>query len=153
MWRADPLEKTLMVGKIEGGRRRKRMRWLSLLLNMLPRLVITFLPRSKRLLISWLQSPSAVILEPPKIKSDSGTLPQTNSIDAKRHLGSRQPARTARLSPTSREASCPQSSKHLLSLSFVLDGEIPPSKNASENVPRCVIKCHHEWTIGESTEH
>ena len=40
---------------------------LSLLLNMLPRLVITFLPRSKRLLISWLQSPSAVILEPPKI--------------------------------------------------------------------------------------
>ena len=42
---------------------------ISLLLNMLPRLVITFLPRSKRLLISWLQSPSAVILEPPKIKS------------------------------------------------------------------------------------
>ena len=41
----------------------------SLLLNMLSRLVITFLPRSKRLLISWLQSPSAVILEPPKIKS------------------------------------------------------------------------------------
>ena len=38
----------------------------SLLLNMLSRLVITFLPRSKRLLISWLQSPSAVILEPPK---------------------------------------------------------------------------------------
>ena len=40
---------------------------MSLLLNMLSRLVITFLPRSKRLLISWLQSPSAVILEPPKI--------------------------------------------------------------------------------------
>ena len=40
-----------------------------LLFNMLSRLVITFLPRSKRLLISWLQSPSAVILEPPKIKS------------------------------------------------------------------------------------
>ena len=39
---------------------------MSLLLNMLPRLVITFLPRSKRLLISWLQSPSAVILEPEK---------------------------------------------------------------------------------------
>ena len=38
---------------------------------MLSRLVITFLPRSKRLLISWLQSPSAVILEPPKIKSDT----------------------------------------------------------------------------------
>ena len=44
---------------------------ISLLLNMLSRLVITFLPRSKRLLISWLQSPSAVILEPPKIKSDT----------------------------------------------------------------------------------
>ena len=41
-----------------------------LLFNMLSRLVITFLPRSKRLLISWLQSPSAVILEPKKIKSD-----------------------------------------------------------------------------------
>ena len=44
---------------------------ISLLFNMLSRLVITFLPRSKRLLISWLQSPSAVILEPPKIKSDT----------------------------------------------------------------------------------
>ena len=43
---------------------------MSLLLNMLSRLVITFLPRSKRLLISWLQSTSAVILEPPKINSD-----------------------------------------------------------------------------------
>ena len=42
---------------------------MSLLFNMLSRLVITFLPRSKRLLISWLQSPLAVILEPPKIKS------------------------------------------------------------------------------------
>ena len=38
---------------------------------MLSRLVIAFLPRSKRLLISWLQSPSAVILEPKKIKSDT----------------------------------------------------------------------------------
>ena len=44
---------------------------MSLLLNMLSRLVITFLPRSKRLLISWLQSPSVVILEPRKIKSDT----------------------------------------------------------------------------------
>ena len=42
---------------------------LSLLFNMLSRLVIAFLPRSKRLLISWLQSLSAVILEPPQIKS------------------------------------------------------------------------------------
>ena len=44
---------------------------MSLLFNMLSRLVKTFLPRSKCLLISWLQSPSAVILEPPKIKSDT----------------------------------------------------------------------------------
>ena len=53
------------------------MRWnfvgkvISLLFNMLSRLVIGFHPGSKRLLISWLQSPSAVILEPPKIKSDT----------------------------------------------------------------------------------
>ena len=44
-------------------------RVMSLLFNMLSRLVIIFLPRSKHLLISWLQSPSAMILEPPKIKS------------------------------------------------------------------------------------
>ena len=44
---------------------------MALLFNMLSRMVITFLPRSKRLLISWLQSPSAVILESPKIKSDT----------------------------------------------------------------------------------
>ena len=52
------LTRWTLVGKI-----------MSLLLNMLSRLIITFLPRSKRLLISWLQSPSAVILEPQKIKS------------------------------------------------------------------------------------
>ena len=44
---------------------------ISLLFNMLSRLVMTYLPRSKHLLISWLQSPSAVILEPQKIKSDT----------------------------------------------------------------------------------
>ena len=44
---------------------------MSLLLNMLSSLVISFLPRSKHILISWLQSPSAVILEPPKIRSDA----------------------------------------------------------------------------------
>ena len=54
------LTKWAFVGKV-----------MSLLLNMLSRLVITFLPRSKRLLISWLQSPSAVILELQKIKSDT----------------------------------------------------------------------------------
>ena len=42
---------------------------MSLLFNMLSRLAIAFLPRSKHLLISWLQSPSLVTLEPPKIKS------------------------------------------------------------------------------------
>ena len=47
------------------GKKKKR----SLLFNVLSRLVIAFIPRSKHLLISWLQSPSAVILEPPKIKS------------------------------------------------------------------------------------
>ena len=52
------LTRRTLVGKV-----------MSLLFNMLSRLVITFLPRSKRLLISWLQSPSAVILEPRKIKS------------------------------------------------------------------------------------
>ena len=54
------LTKWTFVGKV-----------ISLLFNMLSRLVITYLPRSKRLLISWLQSPSAVILEPRKIKSDT----------------------------------------------------------------------------------
>ena len=47
---------------------------MSLLLNMLSRLVIVFLPRNKRLLISWLQSPSAVILEPQKMKSVTVTV-------------------------------------------------------------------------------
>ena len=59
-WKTIALTKWTFVGKV-----------LSLLLNMLSMLVITFLPRSKRLLISWLQSPSAVILEPRKIKSDT----------------------------------------------------------------------------------
>ena len=54
------LTKWTFVGKV-----------MSLLFNMLSRLVITFLPKSKHLLISWLQSPSAVILEPRKIKSDT----------------------------------------------------------------------------------
>ena len=54
------LTRQTLVGKV-----------MSLLLNILSRLVITFLPRSNRVLISWLQSPSAVILEPSKIKSDT----------------------------------------------------------------------------------
>ena len=52
---------------------------MSLLFNMLSRLVIAFLPRSKRLLISWLQSPSAVILEPPKIKSVTVSIVSTSN--------------------------------------------------------------------------
>ena len=51
---------------------------MSLLFNILFRLVIDFLPRSKRLLISWLQSPSAVILEPPKIKKGAVTQHETD---------------------------------------------------------------------------
>ena len=51
---------------------------MSLLFNILSRLVLTILPKSKHLLISWLQSPSAVILEPPKIKSDTVSTVSTN---------------------------------------------------------------------------
>ena len=54
------LTRRTLVGKV-----------MSLLFSMLSRLVITFLPMSKRLLISWLQAPSAVILEPQKIKSET----------------------------------------------------------------------------------
>ena len=60
MGKTTALTRWTFVGKV-----------MSLLFNMLSKLVITFLPRSKCLLISWLQSPSAVILEPRKIKSDT----------------------------------------------------------------------------------
>ena len=53
---------------------------MSLFFNMLSRLVITFFPRRKLLLISWLQSPSAVILEPPKIKSDTVSLSISHEV-------------------------------------------------------------------------
>ena len=53
---------------------------ISLLFNMLSRLVIAFLSRSKSLLISWLQSPSAVILEPPKMKSDTVSLSISHEV-------------------------------------------------------------------------
>ena len=60
---------------------------MSLLLNMLSRLVITFLPRSKHPLTSWLQSPSAVILEPPKIKSDTvSTVSPSISLECHKYL-------------------------------------------------------------------
>ena len=61
----------MATGKTTLTRRNFVGKVMSLLLNILSRLVITFLPRSQRLLISWLQSPSAVILEPPKIMSDT----------------------------------------------------------------------------------
>ena len=61
-WKKIALTRRTFVGKV-----------MSLLFNILSRLVITFLLRSKHLLISWLQSPSAVILEPPKIKSDTAS--------------------------------------------------------------------------------
>ena len=57
-WKITALTRRTSVGKV-----------MSLLCNMLSRLAITFLPRSKHLLISWLQSPSGVILEAKKIKS------------------------------------------------------------------------------------
>ena len=57
-WKNQALTRCIFVGKV-----------MSLLFNMLSRLVIAFLPRSKRLFISWLQSPSAMILQPQKIKS------------------------------------------------------------------------------------
>ena len=56
-WKAIALTRRTFVGKV-----------MSLLFNMLSRLVMVFLPRSKCLSISWLQSPSSMILEPPKIK-------------------------------------------------------------------------------------
>uniref|UniRef100_A0AC11DA55 Uncharacterized protein n=1 Tax=Ovis aries TaxID=9940 RepID=A0AC11DA55_SHEEP len=59
-WKTIALTRWTFAGKV-----------MSLLLNMLSRLLITSLPRSKHLLISWLQSPSAVIWEPPQIKSDT----------------------------------------------------------------------------------
>ena len=59
-WRNHSFDRWTFVDKV-----------MSLLFNMLSRLVIIFLPRSKRLLFSWLQSPSVVILEPRKIKSDT----------------------------------------------------------------------------------
>ena len=70
---------------------------MSLLFNMLSRLVITFLPRSKRLLISWLQSQSAVILEPPKIKSDTVS---TVSPSVCHEVMGIQPLTNSRMAPT-----------------------------------------------------
>ena len=70
-----PLTKRTFVSKV-----------ISLLFNMLSRLVITFLPRSKCLLTSWLQLPSAVILEPPKIKSDTVSTVPSISLEVTGHV-------------------------------------------------------------------
>ena len=69
LWSSSHIHTWLLGKTIALTRRTFVGKVMSLLFNMLSRLVITFLPRSKRLLISWLQSPSAVILEPKKIKS------------------------------------------------------------------------------------
>ena len=75
LWHSDFFIVQLSHPHITTGKTIALTRWtfvgivMLLLFNMLSRLVITFLPRNKHLLISWLQSPSAVILEPPKIKS------------------------------------------------------------------------------------
>ena len=75
LWRSAFFTVQLSHPYVTTGKTIALTRWIfvskvmSLLFNMLSRLVIAFLPRSKHLLISWLQSPSAVILEPPKIKS------------------------------------------------------------------------------------
>ena len=75
LWHSDFFTVQLSHPYMTTGKTIALTRWtlvskvMTLLLNMLSRLVITFLPRSKRHLISWLQSPSAVILESPKIKT------------------------------------------------------------------------------------
>ena len=67
---SDPMDCSLPASSVHGIFQARVLEWVAIAFsNMLSRWVITFLPRSKRLLISWLQSPSAVILEPPKIKS------------------------------------------------------------------------------------
>ena len=76
LWRSAFFTVQLSHPYMTTGQTKALTRWtlvskvMSLLLNILSRLVITFLPRSKRLLLSWLQSPSAVILEPKNIKFD-----------------------------------------------------------------------------------
>ena len=69
---SDPMDCSLQGSSIHGIFQARVLEWGAIAFsNMLSRLVITFLPKSKCLLISWLQSPSAVILEPPKINSDN----------------------------------------------------------------------------------
>ena len=68
----DPMDYSLPGSSIHGIFQARVLEWGAIAFSdMLSMLVITFLPRSKRLLTSWLQSPSAVIFEPPKIKADT----------------------------------------------------------------------------------
>ena len=67
----DPIDSSPPGSPVPGSLWARTLEWVAISFSNATRLVITFLPRSKRLLISWLQSPSAVILEPSKIKSDT----------------------------------------------------------------------------------
>ena len=86
LWRSAFFTVQLSHPHMTNGKTIALTRWtfvgkvMSLLFNILSRLVVTFLPKSKRLLISWLQSPSAVILEPQNIKSDNVLYIYFNSI-------------------------------------------------------------------------
>ena len=72
----DPIDGSPPGSSAPGILQARILEWVAISFsNMLSRLVIAFLPRSKCLLISWLQSPSAVILEPPKIKSLTVSIP------------------------------------------------------------------------------
>ena len=109
-WKNIALTKWTFVGKV-----------MSLLSNMLSRLVVTFLSRSKCLLISWLQLPPAVILEPKKIKSDTvSTISPSNSHAA----AAAASAKSLQLCPTlsdPKDCSLPGSSIHGIFQARVLE--------------------------------
>ena len=67
----NPIDSSPAGSPVPGILQARTLEWVAISFSNASRLVITFRPRSKRLLISWLQSPSAVILEPSKIKSDT----------------------------------------------------------------------------------
>ena len=126
-----------------------------LLFNMLSRLVITFLPRSKHLLISWLQSPSVVILEPPKIKSLTVSIisPSTNSLPL-HHLGS---AAAAAAAAAKSLQSCPtlcdptDGSPSGSPVPGILQARIPEWVAISSNAWKWKVKeksLSHVWLLG-----
>ena len=105
---------------------------IALLFNMLSRLVITFLPRSKCLLISWLQSPSAVILEPQKIKSDTVSTLSPSIKDLLQWMADTPLSPACLWAPLGQGCSCRQfclpygyySTQHLRSISKASNGGI-----------------------------